>query len=119
MRIDGSSSSYIPQRDARTQAAVVPFGQVQREVGARAEHPANPASSHTSNQASSLGGELLPAVSKVEASSASAASYGANRPEQLSPLHNQVAQALASYTSTANFVTEGDAYQVMGLDLYA
>jgi hypothetical protein len=113
MRIDGLSSSYLPQRGARAEAAVQPFGQVQREVGARAESSANPPSGSS--------GELLPALAKVAASSAGAANYAARRPEQLyqAPLHNQVAQALASYTSTASFVTEGDAYQVMGLDLYA
>ncbi|MCU1719641.1 hypothetical protein [Pseudomonas sp. 5P_3.1_Bac2] len=112
MRIDGFASSYIPERGARSQAAVAPFREVQREVEARPEQP----NQSTSGQDR---GSLAPAVQST-ASSASAAGYFARSPEQLyqAPLSNQVAQALASYSSTASFVTEGDANQVMGLDLY-
>ena len=35
------------------------------------------------------------------------------------PVSGRVAQALASYGSTANMVSEVDATEVLGLDLYA
>ena len=41
------------------------------------------------------------------------------QPQLERPLPTQVAQALASYASTAGFTSDFGAYEVLGLDLYA
>jgi hypothetical protein len=113
MRIDGFTSSFVPDRSARPGAAVTPFRETQREVEERREQPASPASSQ--------GFEQVAQPRKVEAGNASSDSLPARYQEQLyqAPLNNRAAQALASYSSTASFVSDGDAQQVLGLDLYA
>ena len=113
MRIDGFTPSYLPDRSARAGSAVTPFREAQREVEARREQPASPASSQ--------GLEQTPLERKVDAGNASSDSLPARLQDQLyqPPLNNRAAQALASYSSTASFAVDADAQQVMGLDLYA
>ncbi|PTU76514.1 hypothetical protein [Pseudomonas mangrovi] len=119
MRIDGFSSSYPLDRGARPSPASNPYREIQREQELRREQPA-PASG-------SQGFESVPQPRQVE--NALAAREGNN--DQLPararefldsyqrPVSGRVAQALASYGSTANMVSEVDATEVLGLDLYA
>ncbi|VXC37221.1 conserved hypothetical protein [Pseudomonas sp. 9AZ] len=113
MRIDGFTSSYSPDRSARSGSAVTPFREAQREIEERREQPASPASTQ--------GFEPVAQTRKVEAGNASSDSLPSRLQDQLyqPPLNNRAAQALASYSSTASFASEADAQQVMGLDLYA
>lgn len=113
MRIDGLSSSYPLDRSPRPGSAVTPYREVQRASENRAEQPAAPASSQ--------GFEQAPQPRRVQASNAGSDSLPA-RPQDLAQqraLSNRAAQALASYGSTASFVAETDAQEVLGLDLYA
>lgn len=113
MRIDGSLSSYSPDRGPRSGTAVTPFREAQREIEARREQPAAPASSQ--------GFEQVPQTRRVQASSAGGDSLPA-RPRDLGyqpALSSRAAQAIASYSSTATFASEADAQQVLGLDLFA
>lgn len=122
MRIDGFTSSYSPERSARPGSAVTPFREAQREIEARREQPATPAGTQ--------GFEAVAQTRKVEAGNASSDSNTSNTssenlPARLQdqfyqpPLNNRAAQALASYSLTASFVSETDTQQVLGLDLYA
>lgn len=113
MRIDGSIASYSPDRGPRSGTAVTPFREAQREIEARREQPAAPASSQGFGQ--------TPQARRVQASSAGTDSLPA-RPQDLGyqrALSSRAAQAIASYSSTATFASEPDAQQVLGLDLYA
>ncbi|MBS7663519.1 hypothetical protein I0D00_16455 [Pseudomonas lalucatii] len=113
MRIDGSIAPYSPDRGPRSGTAVTPYREAQREVEARREQAAAPASSQ--------GFEQLPQLRRVQASSGgsdnlqSRAEDSGYRPA----LSSRAAQAIASYSSTASFASEPDAQQVLGLDLYA
>jgi hypothetical protein len=113
MRIDGFTPSYLPDRSARAGAAVTPYREAQREIEARREQPASPASSQ--------GLEQTPQVRKVDGGNASSDSLSARLQDQRyqPALNNRAAQALASYNATASFAVDADAQQVMGLDLYA
>ena len=113
MRIDAFTSPYLPDRSARPGTAVAPFRDAQREIEARREQPTAPATSQSF--------EPVIQTREVAASTATSNSLPARLQDQLyqPPLNNRAAQALASYSSTASFVTETDAQQVMGLDLYA
>lgn len=113
MRIDAFPSSYLPDRSARPGTAVTPFRDAQREIEARREQPTAPANSQSVEPAT--------LTREVAASNASSNNLPARLQDQLyqPPLNNRAAQALASYSSTASFVTETDTQQVMGLDLYA
>ncbi|HEX5843715.1 MAG TPA: hypothetical protein VFY62_14660 [Pseudomonas sp.] len=113
MRIDGFIPSYSPDRSPRPGSAVTPFREAQREIEQRREQPASPASSQ--------GFESVAQPRKVDASNASSDSLPARLADQRyqPALSNRAAQAIASYSSTANFPTDSDAQQVLGLDLYA
>ncbi|UTW08834.1 hypothetical protein [Pseudomonas benzenivorans] len=113
MRIDGSIAPYSPDRGPRSGTAVTPYRETQREVEARREQPAAPASSQ--------GFEQLPQLRRVQAASGGSdnLSARAQEPDYRPTLSNRAAQALASYSSTAAFASESDAQQVLGLDLYA
>jgi hypothetical protein len=113
MRIDGSIPPYSPDRGPRSGTAVTPFREAQREVEARREQPAPPASSQ--------GFEQTPQARRVQASSAGSDSLPAPAQDfgRQSALSNRAAQAIASYSNTATFASESDAQQVLGLDLYA
>ncbi|KRW59337.1 hypothetical protein [Pseudomonas sp. TTU2014-080ASC] len=113
MRIDSFISSYTPERSPRPGSAVTPFREAQREVEARREQPAAPASTQ--------GFESVAQPRTVEASNASVEMLSTRQTDNLyqPPLHNRAAQALASYATTASFVSDLDAHEVMGLDLYA
>lgn len=113
MRIDGSIAPYSPDRGPRSGTAVTPFREAQREVEARREQPAAPASTQ--------GFEQTPQTRRVEASSASVDSLPA-RIRDLSyqqALSSRAAQAIASYSTTAAYANDADAQQVLGLDLFA
>lgn len=112
MRIDGFTPAYLPDRSPRSGAAVTPFRESQREIEARREQPASPASSQ--------GLEQTPQVRTVQASAASSDNLPMRQQDQLyqPQLNNRAAQAIASYSSTASFASEVDAQQVLGLDLY-
>lgn len=124
MRIEGFSSSYLPERVARGQTAVAPFRQVQQQAQQRQQPLETGADAPTNAQQNTAG--LAPAPIAVTAQTAPvnalASALTVTRSSEQwyqAPLSSQVSQALASYTQTASFVTEGDAYEVMGLDLYA
>lgn len=113
MRIDSFISSYSPDRSPRAGSAVTPFREAQREVEARREFPATPGNSQ--------GLEPVAQPRTVQASNATSDNLPARLASQAyqPAMNNRAAQALASYTSTASFVSEMDAQQVLGLDLYA
>ncbi|QLC74102.1 hypothetical protein LPB260_25730 [Pseudomonas sp. LPB0260] len=113
MRIDGSIAPFSPDRGPRSGTAVTPYREAQREVEARREQPAAPASSQ--------GFEQLPQLRRVQASNGGSDNLAARsqEPDYRPALSNRAAQALASYSSTASFAGESDAQQVLGLDLYA
>ncbi|MDF3935243.1 hypothetical protein [Pseudomonas citronellolis] len=117
MRIDGLSSySTTPDSGARSSGtAVTPYRDVMREAEARREQPASVAASQ--------GFEQQPQQRQVQASNASAGSLPIVLSDSLAyqrPLSSRAAQALASYSSTANLpVASYDAPEVLGIDLYA
>jgi len=114
MRIDGFTSSYSLDRTPRPGSAVTPLRESQREVEARRELPASPASSQ--------GFEQIAQPRRVQPGSSSSDSLPARSQDVLSqqrPLHAKANQALAAYGSTASFTSESDAAEVLGLDLYA
>lgn len=117
MRIDGLSTAYLPERTKAP--AAISFKDVQREHEVRRELP-QPASA-------SQGFELRPLIRHVEAPTT--AVQVMNEPMSLvefkrgdtylGPLSSLAREALAAYTSTASFTREQDAYQILGLDVYA
>ncbi|HSX87947.1 MAG TPA: hypothetical protein VLG17_08105 [Pseudomonas sp.] len=112
MRIDASIPSFAPDRGPRSGTAVTPFREAQREVEARREQPAAPASSQ--------GFEQTPQLRRVQASNASSDSLPATLDRGYQPaLSNRAAQAIASYSSTAAYAQDAGAQEVLGLDLYA
>ena len=113
MRIDGPTSYSSLDRSSRPGSAVTPLRDVQREVEQRREQPAPVAGSQ--------GFEAEPQQRRVQASNASGDSLPVRQQNTnaLRGLSNKASQALASYGSTASFVSESDAPQVLGLDLYA
>jgi hypothetical protein len=113
MRIDGFTPTYLPDRSPRGGASVTPFREAQREIEERREQPASPASTQ--------GLEQAPQMRTVQASTGSSDNLPARQQNQLyqPQLNNRASQAIASYSTTASFASEGDAQQVLGLDLYA
>ena len=113
MRVDGFSSTSL-NRSPRPGTAVTPYREVGREQEERREQP-------VSTPSASQGLEKTPQQRRVEQANASSDSLPAaprSLAELSSPLSNRAAQALASYNSTASFVREQDAQEVLGLDLY-
>ncbi|WP_339487395.1 hypothetical protein [Pseudomonas sp. EL_65y_Pfl2_R95] len=114
MRIDGSIPSYSPDRGPRSGTAVTPYRDAQREVETRREQPAAVGASQ--------GFEPAPQIRRVQASSEGGQSRAVQAQDftyQQPAISNRASQAIASYSSTAEFITESDAQQVLGLDLYA
>jgi len=113
MRIDGFSSPYSLDRSPRPGSAVTPYREAQREAEARQQQPVSPSNTQ--------GFEQTPQQRRVQASNASSDSLPARQQDVAyeRQVSNRVAQALASYSSTASFVAESDAQEVLGLDLYA
>lgn len=119
MRIDGFASSYPLDRGARPSSANNAYREVQRDQELRREQPA-PASG-------SQGFESVPQPRQVQNALAARESNNDQLPSRARefvdgyqrPMSGRVAQALASYGSTANMVSEVDATEVLGLDLYA
>lgn len=119
MRIDANTSSYPIDRGARPGAAVTPFREVQRNDELRREQPA-PSSA-------SQGFERAAQDRRVEQGSLAGEAYqqlAEQRHQNLKdvferPLPSKVAQALASYGSTASMTAHLDAHEVLGLDLFA
>ncbi|UVE16728.1 hypothetical protein NVV93_14120 [Pseudomonas sp. LS44] len=103
MRIDSSpSASYSLNRGAPAGTAVTPYREVSKGAETRRE-PTEPVLLKPSNSAASS--DRFPAT-----------------PEPLTyqrPLNSHAAQALASYSITASYVSDVDALEVLGLDLYA
>jgi hypothetical protein len=114
MRIDGLTSSYPLDRSSRTSTAVTPYREVQREVEERREQPAAPSATQ--------GFEQTPQQRRVQANNAGSENLPARTlsySSQDAPLNRRAAQALASYGNTASYVSDLDAPEVLGLDLYA
>lgn len=114
MRIDGFTSSYSLERTPRPGSAVTPYRESQREVEERNQQPALPASTQ--------GFEQAPQLRRVQPNNASSENLPARAQDVLTqerPLNAKANQALAAYGSTANFTSERDAAEVLGLDLYA
>lgn len=119
MRIDANTSSYLIDRGARPGAAVTPFREIQRNDELRREQPA-PSSA-------SQGLERTAQERRVEQGSLAGEAYqrlAEQRQQDLKdvyerPLSSKVAQALASYGSTASITANQDAHEVLGLDLFA
>jgi hypothetical protein len=113
MRIDGPTSFSSLDRGSRTGTTITPLREVQREQELGREQPALPASRQ--------GFEAAPQVRRVQANNASSDNLPARLQDQPPQrgLTNRASQALASYGSTASFVGQPDAQEVLGLDLYA
>ncbi|MED5607004.1 hypothetical protein VV867_04800 [Pseudomonas sp. JH-2] len=116
MRIDGLSSySITPDSGSRSGTAVTPYREVMREAEARREQPASIAASQ--------GFEQQAQTRYVEPGNAGTGSLPIVLSDVLAyqrPVSNRAAQALASYSSTANLPLGGyDAPEVLGIDLYA
>ncbi|MGP0174832.1 hypothetical protein ACSVIJ_23535 [Pseudomonas sp. NCHU5208] len=114
MRIDGYLPSYSPDRGPRSGTAVTPYREAQREIEVQREQPAAPSSSQ--------GLEQQPQIRRVQASSANSDSLPSREQSATYAqprLSDRVAQALASYSTTATYANESDAQEVLGLDLYA
>lgn len=113
MRIDGYSAVQL-NRSPRPGGAVVPYREVEREQEQRREQSAPPVASQ--------GLESTPQQRRVQAANASSDSLPARTQDFVSrdpQISSRAAQALASYGTTASFVREQDAPEVLGLDLYA
>lgn len=118
MRLDANTSSYPVDR-ARPGSAVTPFREVQRNDELRREQPA-PSSA-------SQGFERTAQARQVEQGGLPGEAYqrlAEQRQQNLKdvyerPLTSKVAQALASYGSTASMTANLDAHEVLGLDLFA
>ena len=115
MRIDGFQTPISADRGPRPGTAVTPYREAQREVENRQEQARQPLTQQ--------GFEPQTPTRKVQASTelASYAEFAAKANQgnyQSSGLTARAAQALASYSSTATFVHDYDAPQVLGLDLY-
>lgn len=113
MRIDGSIPNFSPDRGPRSGTALTPYREAQREVETRREQPAAVGASQ--------GLEQTAQIRRVQTPNDTAQSRSLQTPYQdyQPAMSNRAAQAIASYSSTAEFITESDAQQVLGLDLYA
>ncbi|OEC59211.1 hypothetical protein [Pseudomonas sp. ENNP23] len=115
MRIDGFTSSISLDRSPRQGSATTAFREVQREVESRRDVPSTPANTQ--------GFEQVAQPRKVEASNASSDALPARLQDLQQPvarnLSNRAYLAIASYSTTASFASEGGAPEVLGLDLYA
>lgn len=118
MRVDGNTPSFPMDRGARVGTAATPFREVQRADELRREQ-ASPSSA-------SQGFERVAQPRQVEQGYLSAQDYQRmGERVQTSedafgrPLTSRVAQALASYGSTAGMGVNPDASEVLGLDLFA
>lgn len=119
MRIDANPSSHSIDRGARPGSAVTPFREVQRSDELRREQP--------SIGSASQGFERLAQARQVEQGGLAGEAYwqlAEQRQQHIKdvyerPLSNKVAQALASYSSTAGMAGNPDAHEVLGLDLFA
>ncbi|WP_313053782.1 hypothetical protein [Pseudomonas lopnurensis] len=114
MRVEGSYPiPYTSDRSARTGRAADGYGETQRMAQAQ-----RGVDSHD-------GQDYQPQAERPQQrvnQSALVERYAAFRytdPQPERPLSSRVAQALASYTTTAGFSAELDATEVLGLDLYA
>lgn len=114
MRIDGSIAPYSPDRGPRSGTAVTPYREAPREAETRREQPAAVGATQ--------GFEPTPQIRRVQASSEGEQSRAMQAQDlvyQQPAISNRASQAIASYSTTAQFITESDAQQVLGLDLYA
>lgn len=119
MRIDGFSSAYPLDRGARQSPASTAYREVQRDQELRREQP--------SSAAGTQGFDSVPQPRQVEVVRSARENNNDQLPTRARefldsyerPLSNRVVQALASYGSTANMVSDIDASEVLGLDLYA
>lgn len=109
MRIDGYSS-YPLDRPTRPGSAVTPYRETQRTV--EREREQQPA------QAATQGYERQPQIRQVFAASSGADVPASYLDREAPGVPRQVAQALASYATTAAH-QDIDANEVLGLDLYA
>ncbi|EIK52673.1 hypothetical protein YO5_07873 [Stutzerimonas stutzeri TS44] len=116
MRINGLSQSAYPlDRAARPGSAPVPYRDSQRTVERPREIDVSPASEHFQQR-----------TGRAQQSTSESVALEHYRPIRYSeaqaerPLPSRVAQALASYASTASFISSDPAAaEVLGLDLYA
>ncbi|KAF1052106.1 MAG: hypothetical protein GAK43_02102 [Stenotrophomonas maltophilia] len=122
MRIDGlSSSSVSTDFGSRSGTSVTPYRDVMREAEVRGEQPSSTSATQgLENQAQprrvEAGSASQASLSSTSSSLSLIQSSGAYQPAYSS----RVAQALASYTSTANFATpSSDSPEVLGIDTYA
>ena len=115
MRVDGLSQSAYPlDRTVRPGSAPVPYRDSQRAVERPREIDLSPSSEHFQQR-----------TGRAQQSTSESVALESFRPIRYSealaerPMSSRVAQALASYTSTASFRSDPDAAEVLGLDLYA
>ena len=105
---------YSTDRSARTGRAADSYGETQRVAQAQ-----------RGIDSRSAGQDYQPQAERPQQrvnSSALVERYSAFRydePQPERPLSGRVAQALASYASTASFTVDPDGTEVLGLDLYA
>lgn len=116
MRVEGSFPvPYSFDRTARTGSARDSYGETQRVAAADRQIDSH---ADTGQDYQPQGARPQQRVNESALIERYAALRDAN-PQSERPLPTQVAQALASYASTASFSNDFGAYEVLGLDLYA
>ena len=119
MRLNGLAPSVYPiERSAPRGGAPVPARESERFAEQANEFSVDPANASSSTY-EHLGG--LQPHETVEQTTKAPSDYMPARFEALMerPLTSRAAQALQSYSTTASFTLDLDAFEVLGLDLYA
>lgn len=114
MRVEGSLPvPYTSDRSARTGRAADSYGETQRL--AQAQRGVDSRSAEDFQPQAERPQQRVNSSALVERYAA----FRYDEPQPERPLSSRVAQALASYASTASFRAEFEDSEVLGLDLYA
>ena len=114
MRVESSFPvPYSTDRSARTGRAADSYGETQR--AAQAQRGVDSRSGQDYQPQADRPQQRVNSSALVERYSA----FRYDEPQPERPLTSRVAQALASYASTASMSVEFDGAEVLGLDLYA
>lgn len=119
MRIDALNSSYTIDRSAREPGSkALSFRDIQRDQEIRREQPQpSSATQGMAAQPQLRQVEASQPVSQVYDEPVSLQRFAVNPVSQ--GLSTRAQQALAAYGATANMAVNFDAYEVVGIDLYA
>lgn len=116
MRVEGSLPvPYSTDRAARTGSARDSYGETQRIAAADRQVDDRAGTAQDYQPQAARPQQRVNESALIERYAAFREAQ--SQPERTLPAH--VAQALASYASTASFTSDFGAYEVLGLDLYA